>query len=197
MSIRKHLPTRRPCETFAFECNGLAYVASIGRYPDGRIAEIFLSNGKAGSHADAAARDSAVVASIAFQFNVPVQVIRRALLRDARGAASSPLGVALDLLAGERTMHKASETLPALVHYDAACQALAKAVRVDEVKNIHDIAVAMRVYAKQAKNHEAEANAVVLRMRATRRLRPDAAGTEGIERAQRRHAWKSNQGSAG
>ena len=31
----------------------------------------------------------------------PVEVIRKALLRDAHGVASSPLGVALDLLANE------------------------------------------------------------------------------------------------
>jgi N6-adenosine-specific RNA methylase IME4 len=63
-----------------------------------------------------------------------------------------------------------SESLPTLFHYDAACRALAEAVRVDEVKNILDVTVAMRIYAKQAKNREAEANAVELRMRATRRL---------------------------
>jgi hypothetical protein len=66
-----------------------------------RLAEIFLSNSKAGSHSDAAAKDSAVVASLALQHGVPLDVIRRALLRDARGVASSPLGVALDLLAKE------------------------------------------------------------------------------------------------
>jgi hypothetical protein len=47
---------------------------------------------------------------------------------------------------------------------------LAQAVAVDEVKNILDVAVAMACYARQAKNHEAEADAVALRMRATRRL---------------------------
>ena len=36
--------------------------------------------------------------SIALQHGVPLDVIRRALLRDARGVASSPLGQALDVL---------------------------------------------------------------------------------------------------
>jgi hypothetical protein len=98
---RERLENRRLCETLNFECNGLSYSASIGRFPDGRLAEIFLSNSKAGSHSDAAAKDSAVVASLALQHGVPLDVIRRALLRDARGVASSPLGVALDLLAKE------------------------------------------------------------------------------------------------
>jgi hypothetical protein len=97
---RERLENRRLCETFDFECNGLSYTASIGRFPDGRLAEIFLSNSKAGSHSDAAAKDSAVVASIALQHGVLIETIRKALLRDAQGRASSPLGVALDLLAG-------------------------------------------------------------------------------------------------
>jgi hypothetical protein len=42
-------------------------------------------------------------ASIALQHGVPLETIRRALLRDSHGRASSPLGVALDLLAGEGT----------------------------------------------------------------------------------------------
>jgi hypothetical protein len=98
MSARTHLPNRRSAEHFSFQCNGLRYAASIGRFPDGRLAEIFISNTKAGSHSDSAAKDSAVVASIALQFNVPLSVIRHALLRDQHGVASSPLGVALDLI---------------------------------------------------------------------------------------------------
>jgi hypothetical protein len=98
---RKRLPNRRPTLTFCFECNGLAYVASISRFPDGRLAEIFLSNAKAGSDSDAAAKDSAVVCSIALQHGVPAETIRHALLRDPRGKASSPLGCALDCIADQ------------------------------------------------------------------------------------------------
>jgi ribonucleoside-diphosphate reductase alpha chain len=99
MSARERLPDRRPCESFSFECNNLHYTATISRYADGRLAEIFLGNAKAGSHSDAAAKDSAVVASIAFQHGVPVETIRKALLRDARGNPASPLGMALDIIA--------------------------------------------------------------------------------------------------
>jgi len=67
MSERRRLPNRRACETFAFECNGLDYTASISFFPNGELAEIFLSNAKAGSHSDGAAKDSEVVASIALQ----------------------------------------------------------------------------------------------------------------------------------
>jgi hypothetical protein len=97
---RQRLANRRSSETFTFECNGLRYLATISRFSDDRLAEIFISNAKAGSHSDAAAKDAAVVCSIALQFGVPVDVIRHALLRDSQGRPSSPLGAALDRIAG-------------------------------------------------------------------------------------------------
>ena len=98
MSTRSRLPNRRPSETFALACNGLSYLATISRFQDGRLAEIFISNANAGSHSDAVAKDAAVVASIALQHGVSVDVIRHALLRDSHGRASSPLGAALDVV---------------------------------------------------------------------------------------------------
>ncbi len=96
---RTRLPNRRGSETFNFICGSFHYVATVSFFPDGRLAEIFIGNGKAGSGTDTAAKDSAVVASLALQHGVPVGVIRRALLRNAGGVASSPLGCVLDLLA--------------------------------------------------------------------------------------------------
>jgi hypothetical protein len=98
---RKRLPNRRASETFTLECAGLAYTATVSRFADGRIGEIFLSNHKSNSHADTAARDAAITCSIALQFGADIETIRKSLCRDGRGNASAPLGVALDLLAGE------------------------------------------------------------------------------------------------
>ena len=96
---RERLPNRRPCTTFNLEVSGLPYTCSVGRFPDGRLAEIFITNHRCGSDAGAAASDSAVVCSIALQYAVPVEVIRKALMRDGRGQARTPLAAALDLIA--------------------------------------------------------------------------------------------------
>lgn len=96
---RERLPNRRQSESFEFTHVGITYVASVGRFEDGRLAEVFLSATKAGSQADSAARDAAIVASIALQYGADPEALRHALGREETGAAVSPLGQALDLLA--------------------------------------------------------------------------------------------------
>ncbi len=97
MSPRRRLPNRRFSETFAVEAQGMRFTATISRFEDGTLAEIFLTNHRAGSDADANVCDAAVIASIALQHGVPLDVIREALMRDSRGRARTPLG-ALDLI---------------------------------------------------------------------------------------------------
>jgi hypothetical protein len=94
---RQRLPDRRASETFSLQCAGLSYVATVSRFHDSRIGEIFLTSHKAGSAADTAARDAAIVCSIALQFGADVETIRRALCRDGSGNASGPIRAALDL----------------------------------------------------------------------------------------------------
>jgi hypothetical protein len=101
MSIRKCLPNRRMGETFEVECAGLRYTCTVGRYRDRAVAEVFLNNHKSNSASDANARDAAIVCSLALQNGVPLETIRRALLRDSAGRPSTPLGTALDAIAGE------------------------------------------------------------------------------------------------
>jgi hypothetical protein len=100
MTARQRPPNRRAAETFALELAGLKYIATVGRHANGQIAEIFLQNHKPGSQSDANARDSAIAASLALQFGCPIEVLQRALLRDARGNPSTPLGCAIDRITG-------------------------------------------------------------------------------------------------
>ena len=102
MSVRERLPNRRASEVFDFEVGGLTYTASFTRFADGEISEVFLNNHKSNSSADTNARDSAIVFSFAVQHGADAESIRGALSRDAQGRALGPLGVALDIIAGER-----------------------------------------------------------------------------------------------
>jgi hypothetical protein len=92
---RQRLPNRRAAETFELEVGSLRYTATIGRYADGTVGEIFLQNHKPGSQSDSNARDAAVAATLALQHGCPLQ---RALLRDSHGRPSTPLGAAVDII---------------------------------------------------------------------------------------------------
>jgi hypothetical protein len=69
-----------------------------------------------------------------------------------------------------------------LVRYDAMVNAIVACHSVDELKDMHDKALALELYAKQAKNTDAERKAADVRLRAERRtgeLLKDLARAQG------------------
>jgi ribonucleoside-diphosphate reductase alpha chain len=94
--MRERLPNRRECELFDFESMALRFTAGISRYEDGRIAELFLDDHKAGSAIGTLVRDSAVALSFALQHGADLDAVRLALCRDSQGRALGPLGAAVD-----------------------------------------------------------------------------------------------------
>jgi hypothetical protein len=101
-AARERLPNRRAHELLDFEHGGFRYIGGIGRFDDGRVAEVFLNVAKSGTAIENHARDAAITASLALQYGTPVNVIRHALTRNGDGSASGALGTLLDLLASER-----------------------------------------------------------------------------------------------
>lgn len=96
--MREELPKRREIETFRFEHKNIKHYVSFSRFPDGRIAEVFLDAGKVGSDAQLYARDAAVVLSIALQFGADIKTLHQAVTRDDVGAPAGPLGILIDML---------------------------------------------------------------------------------------------------
>jgi hypothetical protein len=96
---RERLPDRRSNESFSFELNGLRFTATVSRFADGRIGELFENNHKHGNQADTNARDAAILLSFALQHGADVDAIRRALCRDSHGRALGPIAEALDIIA--------------------------------------------------------------------------------------------------
>jgi ribonucleoside-diphosphate reductase alpha chain len=90
MSFPRHrLPGRRHHWLYRFECDGQAYTGGIGRFPDGRVSEVFINGGKVGTAAETSAQDAAIVASLALQHGCPVETILHSLARG--GGSGGPL----------------------------------------------------------------------------------------------------------
>jgi hypothetical protein len=105
--IRERLPDRRAAELRDFTHAGRRWTVTIGRFPDGRVGEVFLDTPKASPIGEIAA-DAAIAASVAFQFGAPLETVRHALADRFAG----PLGAALALVdetAPERGAHLQEE----------------------------------------------------------------------------------------
>jgi hypothetical protein len=101
-NVRRRLPNRREHEIRDFEFNGIRYVAGIGTFPDGSIAEVFLNPaGRVGTDLEAHARDAAITASLLLQYGCPLEALRKALTRTGNGGPGSALSFLLDRLSAE------------------------------------------------------------------------------------------------
>jgi ribonucleoside-diphosphate reductase alpha chain len=101
MTARHVLPDRRLGHTINLEYGGQRAVFSVtvGYFPDtGEPAEVFISGAKAGSDVEGIARDSAVLLSLALQYNVPLTTIAHAITREQNGKPQTIIGKVVDLL---------------------------------------------------------------------------------------------------
>jgi hypothetical protein len=104
--MRKSLAPRRASYTIAFEhVNGVSviqYIVTYSCFREGSVAELFVNtDGKVGSAADVMVSDGATAISLALQYGCPVEVMQRALKRDADGGPMGALAHALDLVVEE------------------------------------------------------------------------------------------------
>jgi hypothetical protein len=86
---REYLPNRRGSLSFKFEHAGFSYTATVSKFSDGRIGEIFIDHERPNSQLQEHASDAAVLASLLLQHNVSVAAIRHSI--------SGPLSTALAL----------------------------------------------------------------------------------------------------
>jgi hypothetical protein len=99
MTARARLPNRRASLSFDIEIAGLKYKATTSYFSNGDLAEVFVSNHKAGNASDVAARDAGILVSLCLQHGCSVETIARALSRNSDGSASGVIGAVLDKIA--------------------------------------------------------------------------------------------------
>ena len=95
MPERERLPNRRAAELIDFEHDRGRWTVTIGRYPDGRVAELFIDAPKETPLVELA-QESAIIASLALQSGCPLNTLRHAV----SGRSAGPLGAALGLIEG-------------------------------------------------------------------------------------------------
>jgi len=104
---RERLEDRRSHWLYRFQSGGQHFNGGIGRFSDGRIAEIFINGSKVGSAAESGAQDAAIVASLALQHGCPLDTICHALARS--GGAAGPLATLLSLVGKSREPNNSSD----------------------------------------------------------------------------------------
>jgi hypothetical protein len=98
MNMRHRLPNRRCAEIIEFQHQGIRYTVTASRFSGGTLGEIFVDGTKIGSHAQIAARDAGILASLALQNGITPVEILHALEKAPDGTPAGPVGIAIKML---------------------------------------------------------------------------------------------------
>lgn len=98
---REKLLAARPGETFEiqFEQHKRPVIFTVSRFPDGRVAEVFVRHWHgSGTEYESGVRDASVLLSLALQYGMPLEVARGALSRYDDGCPCGVIGAVVDKL---------------------------------------------------------------------------------------------------
>jgi len=96
--VRIH-PQLRAAATFDLRFWNQPFTVTVGVYADGTPGEVFVDSHKTGGDVEAIASDAArVLLSLGLQHGTPIETIRRAVTRGARGEPASIIGTIVDAL---------------------------------------------------------------------------------------------------
>ncbi len=107
MTDREHLPNSRPHTVvtieheWAFDRPPLIIDVGVGRYPDGRVAEVFADGPKGGSQIHGLLDDVCVLISIMLQHGITPAELAKSLGRVRGNKPASAVGAIMDVLVAE------------------------------------------------------------------------------------------------
>jgi hypothetical protein len=86
---RERLANKRRHDVFVYRHENHDYRATVSRFPDGRLAELFLDTGKINTPLQQNAENAAILVSLLLQHGVDVKLIRHSI--------SGPIAMAIDM----------------------------------------------------------------------------------------------------
>lgn len=96
--MRRRLANRHQIESISLYHDQHKYDVSFSRFPNGNIAEVFVSGGKVGSPLQAISRDIGIAISIMLQHGMLISDISSSMTKLDDGSPAGPLGAILERL---------------------------------------------------------------------------------------------------
>jgi len=114
--LRQRFANRRESTSLPFDAEGVHWVVSYSRLPDGKVGELFIACNKPGSKIEANIRDAVIGVSIGLQYGMPLEIVHAAMNADEDGSPASVVGRAIALVIEDIALQTADphgETLEA------------------------------------------------------------------------------------